>query len=472
MRRLALPVLAALLASAAPLAAPGAAPEAPEPLVVVAHVDVGINPYALDFRWDDPRAFAHPCTYIPAYPCDATALPITLDAPDFATALAADAALWASVQLRTLYWFPGTKVVGAISFNDHGDVPLLDEDGHGTMTASRSAGNSHSLCQDCLFVSVEGLGTQGVTWAAESGFVDVQTNSWGSSAFTVSPGIATPVLAASQRHLVLFASGNGLGGFDGYVSSSTYTMATGGPGAILVGAHDNGHLLAWPGSPPHVIADGFGGWTALRDSIAEVRPDPGACCTSAASPYAAGGAAAIALEARRILGDPGPGVRDGVVARGAPGLVAQGPLADGVFTLQEWKEVVLRTATLRPVEGPDDGLLHWLAAPAPDRVPPMPCDPLADPLVADQCALAWVETWGQNPFCPGCWSTPVRWSSVPGTASVWDREGYGAIDGPSVALAKEVLRGALAMPERPVEDALFQADQALRHAWFFRAPPP
>lgn len=464
---------AVLLATALPMLPTGSSvmPEA-APLVVVAHIDVGINPYSLEFRWNDPRALQHPCTYIPQYPCSAIAVPITLDEPDWDTAFAKDQALWLGLQLRTLYWFPGTKVIGAISYNDHGNIVILDEDGHGTMTASRSAGNTHSLCEECLFVAIEGLGPEGVSFAANSGFVDVQTNSWASGQWiSLNHPYPAILFEASKKHIVLFASGNGFGGFDGYVSNPTYTMPTGAPGVILVGAHDNGRVLTWPGSPPQVIADGYGGWTALRDSVSEVRPDPGACCTSAASPYAAGGAAAIVMEARRILGDPGPGIRNGIVAQGPPDLVPQGPLKDGVFTLDEFRQVFFHTATLRPVEGPDDGLLHWMAQPGVDNLPPFVCDPEENLLAIDTCVTGWIDSWGQNPFCPGCWSTPLEYRSVPGTFSWWDREGYGAIDRVSVGVAQGLLEGRIEMPDRPLEDALYKADQTLRNLWWFRQLP-
>ena len=61
-------------------------------------------------------------------------------------------------------------------------------------------------------------------------------------------------------------------------------------------------------------------------------------CTSSATPFAAGGAARMLLEARRILGDTGTGVTKGVVASGPKGRVKDGPLADGEFTLEEWKK--------------------------------------------------------------------------------------------------------------------------------------
>jgi hypothetical protein len=434
-----------------------------DPLVVVAHVDVGVNPYNIDFRWDDPRAFEPPCTYLPRYPCDAVRLDLHLNEKDFATAFALDQATWLSVQPGVLYWIPGTKIVGAYAFATQGDYFVLDPVGHGTMTASRSAGNSHSLCPTCLFVSVQGLGTDEVQWAANSGFVDVQTNSWGSLLFIDPlPSLAKPIQQAAQKQPVFFASGNGLAGFDGVVGMPTLTMPTGAPDAILVGAHDNGRILTWPGTPPHVIADGYGPWMALYNSTDAVEPNPIACCTSTATPYAAGGAAALVQEARRLLGDPGgEGTTDGVLARAAPGhaVPGSGPLSDGVFTLDELKQVLFHTADLRPGEGPDDGLLHWTADPAAHvgDVAGNPVDYATNP--------------GQNPYCLGCVSTPLPYSAVPTDVSLWANEGYGAIDPASVAQAKAVLRGDAALPARPVEDALYAADQAFREAWFFQKLP-
>jgi hypothetical protein len=454
---------ALLLATALPLApatsTPGlqAGPGPSDPLVVVAHIDVGVNPYHSDFRWDDPRASQHPCTYIAAYPCSAQRVDLHLNEADFATAFNLDRATWQGLHANQLYWFAGTKIIGDIALFGNGPTFLYDDHGHGTMTASRSAGNSHSLCRTCLFVSIEGLGTSGVTWAADSGFVDVQTNSWGYLIFVDPPLLPLANLeltAAARKHVVLFASGNGAAGFQGFVSSPTLVMPTGEPGPILVGAHDNGRVLTWPGSPPHVIADGYAGWTALRDSTTQTRPDPLACCTSAATPYAAGGAAAIISEARRILGDPGPGIANGIVAQGPANLVPQGPLQDGVFTLDDFQAVYFHTATLRPSEGPDDGLLHWAADPA-GSLGNVEGDP-----------VRYVTNPGQNPYCLGCFSTPLRFTDVPTDVSLWDREGYGAIDPTSVALAGRVLRGEVPLPARLAEDALYLADQTFRDVWF------
>src|SRR5205807_4952941 len=172
----------------------------------------------------------------------------------------------------------------------------------------------------------------------------------------------------ARRQMVVVASGNGLE-TQGFAPQPTETDSLGAPGVVLVGGHDNGHVTAWSGAPAQVVADDYGGYSAIRDSLAPMRPDPVACCTSAAAPYAAGGAAAILLEARRILGDTRTGVHNGVVARGPAHLVPSGPLADGIFTLQEWRTVVLHTAESRPLPGRDDGLMQFMGGPAEPKHP-------------------------------------------------------------------------------------------------------
>src|SRR5687767_14099967 len=87
--------------------------------VVIALIDAGVNPYSPAFRDRSPLAYKHPSTYIPGYPKDAIALKITLDKP-FDEALAKDEALWAGVARGKLYWFPGTRIIGGISFGGGG----------------------------------------------------------------------------------------------------------------------------------------------------------------------------------------------------------------------------------------------------------------------------------------------------------------------------------------------------------------
>jgi hypothetical protein len=430
--------------------------------VVIALIDAGVNPYSPAFRDRSPLAHKHPSTYIPGYPKDAIALKITLDEP-FDEALAKDEALWAGVARGKLYWFPGTRIVGGISFGGGGcpnpeapppsgtvsgvpckDHLILDDNGHGTMTASRSGGAPASLAPNARIVEIEGLGAQGVRWAAESGWIDVQSNSWLSLVPQPVPQDTTEAFAeAATKMLTLAASGNGTAFILGAAPTPSFVLATAPAGVILVGAHDNGKMAVWSGSPPHVVADGYAGMTAIFNSVEPMRPDPIACCSSASSPYAAGGAAAIISEARRILGSHETGMEGGIVACGRPGVVASGPLADGDLTLSELREVFFHTAEAHPAEGRDDGEIHWAGDPrAPELTPYGP---------------------GDNPFCIGCTTMPIDWATIPGEGeAAYPLVGYGGINERSVALALDVLRGKADVPSRPNADQQFEADQTLR----------
>jgi hypothetical protein len=388
------------------------------------------------------------------------------------------------VQTGQLYWIPGTKIIGAISMGAGGvtcddpvnappvplvlaelgmeegcpaDTRILDDGGHGTMTASRSAGNSHSLCKECRIVEVEGLGAASLRWVADQPWIDVTSNSW----LSILPAPAEWFLStdrsvgfafryAAERLPTYAASGNGAAYVEGVAPMPTYTLSTAAPGVILVGGHDNGRATLWSGAPPALVADAFGGFAAGYRSTSQVQPDPVACCTSAASPYAAGGGAQVLLEARRILGDTGPHFHDGVLARGPPGRVPAGPLADGVLTLDEFKQVVFHTAQPQLMAGPDDGLLGFTG----DPTQPLPAD------------LLLAYGLGENPFCAGCAALPLDWSLVPPTGATFAQAGYGAVNPASVALAGQVLRGEAAEPARALEDVQYGLDQQVRQAEF------
>jgi hypothetical protein len=467
-------LIASLLLVAALLASPGiaSAKPAPPPQVVIALIDTGINPYSPAFRDHSPLAYKHPSTYIPGYPADVPALRITLDKP-YNVAIKKDANLWDSVEDNQLYWIPGTRIIGAMSVGPGGthcpglvqlpivadEIPgpcverkILDDHGHGTMTASRAAGYPHSLAPNARIVELEGLTPTSLTWEANQGWIDVSSNSWSSTVphpigdalpeSIFGPAIVPAAKYISSRVLTLFASGNGAGGVAGATPTNTYMESTIPAGIVAVGGHDNGHITAWAGNPAHVVADDYGGFRAPKDSEAAMSPDPIACCTSAAAPYAAGGAAAIILQARRILGDHRTGIHNGVVARGKRGVVKSGPLADGVFTLQELKTVLFHTAEQYPRQGRDDGLIQWAGEPrAPDYVAMGP---------------------GANPFCILCTTMPVRWTDVPSGFDQFPYIGYGAINERSLALAMKVLAGKAPLPARPSDDAEYQRDQMLR----------
>ena len=464
-----LAVSLALLVGAvlAPRAGAGHGKSAPAPKTVVALIDTGINPYSPAFRDTSALARRHPSTYLPGYPKEAIALKLTLGVP-YEEAFERDEAIWKTIQPGKLYWIPGTRIVGAISLgagwtscpSPVGVPPvaafvqescpehrILDDHGHGSMTASRAAGAPDSLAPGARIVAIEGLGARSVEWAADQGWIDVQTNSWLSLVPPPVPSEVTEAFSdAAARMLTLAASGNGTAYLAGVAPTPTYLLSTAPPGVVLVGGHDNGKMTLWAGAPPHVVADAYAGMTAIARSVEEMRADPIACCTSAASPYAAGGAAALIAEARRLLRSSSTGVHEGIVACGRPGAVAKGPLEDGIFTLAELKDLFLHTAEALPSEGKHDGAIHWAGDPrAPDYVEHGP---------------------GANPFCAGCTTTPVPWKTLPAAADAYALVGYGGINEHSVAAGLAVLRGEEDLPERPLADAQYAADQQLREEFF------
>lgn len=450
------------------LAGPAAAETSAQ--AVVAFIDTGINPYHLTFRDSSPLAQQHPSTYLPGFPADAQALRLTLDdsVETWEDAVAADCAVWKGVRPGQLYWVPGTKIVGAISFapaanavctaTARSGMPILDLNGHGTMVASRAASIEYGACKSCRVVAVQhpssvnllnpGASTEpsvkSIEWAAaNASWIDAQSNSWGpivpgydptgaAGLLTASPRLVRAVEATSSRHFSAWASGNGAAFRGGVLGHPSLLTPHAAPSAVIVGGHDSGYVNVWPGFPPHVVSDSCASWAARHNKIADSGDSVGGG-TSAATPFVAGGAAQILLEARRILGATSTGVLDGVVASGAAGVVASGPLADGTFTLAEWKRLVFTTATARPVRQYEDG-----------------------------------PTCATGQFGP----TPVQWKDVPAQYPEFLHIGYGAVDTPAVDLAGKVLRGEAPAPDRARTDQYFAADAAARGALHqvFRGP--
>lgn len=331
---------------------------------------------------------------------------------------------------------------------------MLDVDGHGTMTASRAAGRTHGACPGCPVVMTQlGGGNRtidAVRWLGEQArWLDIESHSWGplvplwapstepvlhdvATGAVNNPPFVRAVETSAQQHLAFWASGNGVatrGGVLGHPSQADPHLT---PSVLSVGGHDSGHVMTWGGAPPHLVSDACLSWAAGHASLREEHDQIGSG-TSAATPYVAGGAARLLVQARRILRDGSTGVRgtgpDAVVARGRAGLVRTGPLADGRFTLGEWRRVLLATATARPVAHPDDG-------------------PVCD------------YNWG--PWA----STPILWKDVPEAFPEHLNIGYGAVDPPAWALAAAVLRGEVDLPDRSRTDEFFAHDGEVRSATY------
>ncbi|MDQ4035679.1 MAG: S8 family serine peptidase, partial [Chloroflexota bacterium] len=405
------------------------------PVTVIGIADTGINPYHLEFSADtypDPDVLAltenftrHPSEYIPGYPADAAAIPITLGEGYFP---AADEPLWTTDNLQegTLYWIPGTKIIGAWDAGNAASLtedlvdgrpdshPILDENGHGSGSASVSAGNRYGYCPSCLLVVVESLDE---TVATRFDWVDITSHSFGYIAglpFGLIEGANEVTRDAVERgQTVLFAAGNGIGNaFD--VPIATYGSDQTGPDwNITVGAvrRDNQRAVVGDGIPVHLSAWGDGNLpSACRTGTV------GQCAfggTSAATPYTAGIFGSVLTDVRRVLGDGAAGQEPGqVVANGVP--VAESVyLEDGALTRAELREAVLKTAYPLNTEN----------APSPFPYP------ATAPHTGDANVLF---------------------------------EGYGAATPNGADRAVAVLLGDMPMPERPFEDGFFALDRQLR----------
>lgn len=437
----------------------------PRPQAVVSLLDTGINPYHQAFRWDDPRAESHPSTYIPGYPEDAQRLDLSLDADNWSAAVRADCPdVWSEIETRQLYWIPGTKIVGAITFEgdplDCSEDPeeasasrILDISGHGTMTASRAAGNTYGACPDCYIVSIETLGEEAVTWAGEqASWIDLQSNSWApilpgwapegdivAYDLVNDPSFVRAVEQAARKHLALWASGNGAANRLGAVGHPTLLDPHFTPSVVIVGGHDSGYVATWPSFPPHVVSDACDSWAAYHDSMDESDATVGSG-TSGAAPYVAGKAAGMLLHARRMLDHTDTGLADGVAASGTAAVdPSQGPLTDGVLNRTEWRSLVLKTAQQRPqrehADGPRCGIVEGLVL------------------------------YG---------STPVKWEDVPESYPAYLHIGYGAVNNASTERALHVLEGTEPLPQRPDASAYFAVDRTARETtypvWTAQAP--
>lgn len=439
------------------------------PKSVISFIDSGINPYHEVFRDPSPWAYEHPSTYIPGYPSDAIALPITLpplgEEADWVELVQQDCELWRSVELGRLYWFPGTRIIGGISFLpatwgscstvSTSGAKILDYGGHGTMVASRGASSTYGAClaTDCRIVAVQrpsavSTGNPGastdqavaaVRWAADnSSWIDGQSNSWGPVAplweptgqaglVTASPELVQAVEHANTRHASFWASGNGAAFRGGVVGHPTLLAPHFGISGFIVGGHDSGYMNLWPGFSAHVVADSCAAWGAVQTSTAQSGSTV-AGGTSGATPFVAGGAAKLLLEARRILGDLETGVSPGnVLASGPAGLAPTEPLADGILTRDEFRAVLLKTATARPGVQWEDG-----------------------------------PTCGLGNSSP----TPVKWTDVPAQYPEYIQIGFGAVDRVAQELAVRVLHGESPLPNRATTDQFFAADDQVRRGLY------
>lgn len=431
------------------------APEVPteEPAVVIAVIDTGINFYHEEYQAPDRWTAEDPGENATAQEDDADlarvheelglgadAVPLTLDEGDWDQAVEEDWEGLMEMERETLYTFPGTKILGAISFNDQpDDWPLiLDRPGsytHGTMTTSRAVGNTVSIGGDdpgIWLVKVQGFDTAALEWVAQQDWIDIASISAGLSPLAIFPAApnaldegAIETYQELAREKPFFASsGNGVANVGAAGYPSWLRGASGAPDVVSVGATDNDHMTQWHNQDPYIAADGCSNPAAPADTTDEVTNSGGG--TSSATPFSAGGGAAMLLEARRMLNDTEIGPRfdedrtrpddawdsqnsrdaQVILAEGDPP-VDEGPLADGVFTMREFKDVLYHTALETPVETDSDGEHCANGALPPDAVPEN----------------------ARFPFI-----------------------GYGEVNALSIEHALDVLSGDEPLPDRPLDD--------------------
>ena len=417
-----------------------------KPFVVIALIDSGINPYHQDFR--APEFVHHPSKYIEGYPRDAKAFDLSLgtaDAKGYEAARGADDIDWARIQEGELRWFPGTRIIGGISLGSGDTVSpwvgrkILDDQGHGTGTASVAAGQFFGSNPNALIVEVESLGEASLNWATQQKWIDIVSNSWGAPANLPTGDPATTKTATERGQSIVFSAGNGATNTNSSAvfppggpvedpckcktpdSDNSMTDAWSGPAwQLTIGAVSpiNGQDHWWHSYPVDVSSFGSK-WRAAGAFGIEIRPDEDNVetrdfgGTSCAAPITSGVLSRIILEAREILGDTTGGQRpDQAVAVGPKSRAPKkGPLADGVLTRLEAEEIVQKTAFPTPAD--------------PEKI---------------------------------MWDYAIR----PTTEAYYIHQGYGVVDRNSLALARKVLVGTEDLPARPEADQWIQAMDAIR----------
>lgn len=398
--------------------------------VVIALVDTGVNPYHVTFRREGMDV--HPSTYVNGYPADAPALVLSHGAPRYGLARGTDdAGVWSQVQPNTLYWVPGSNIVGAISVRDLGDGgwaprPVIDDSGHGTGVASvsgggaRARGGVYGSNPEALIVVVEGFGDASVQWVQSQPWIDFVSGSYGDPYALPVGGINggnehryTRPFVLEDHRTACFSGGNGLSKTGLPPDRWSSIRPTSGPSwVVTVGAASprNGQDYWWHSLPVDVISYGNHWPAADPFSIDGEMVFSG---TSNASPLTCGVLSAALLAARRALGDTAEGIHAGGPASGVP--YPSPALVDGLLTRIELQDAVFKTAE------------------------PVPFDP---------------STLGSD---PGVWPT---------TPASWAYQGYGLVNAASGLRAAEVLLGLRPLPDRSDVDAFIAAADAVRDVFF------
>ena len=328
---LALPVVAGVLpqAAAAPkpdkeckpikkcVSEPAPTPAPVAPRVVVADVDSGINPYHEEFYRGPSEVTPDVLAEFPGVQT------ITLTRTGkFDQDLAADKAVWDSIELGKPYWFAGTNIIG-ISFDASTPTKILADEGeeHGVGTASAVLDAN----PEAIVYFVEGISAESETHAFTHPAVDVVTTSYG---FPGSPPVPfhlensyKGVVELGKLHFGAADNSPALSPPDG-TSGPWWTIGVAGFHEDTSGGRE---LLS--GNLVDVVSDFTQSLPYCSDC--ESGRDEFVSGTSFATPRSAGTASKILLEARRAAGHVGGPLVQG----GAAPLMVSG----GGFELTGWE---------------------------------------------------------------------------------------------------------------------------------------
>ncbi|MDP3713464.1 MAG: S8/S53 family peptidase [Mycobacteriales bacterium] len=357
-----------------------------EDMVVVAVLDSGMSPYHLDYRAsempqaktaskaDDLPLSKAPHTWVEGFPSTTSfasygATRLTLDTEPTARMDALqqeDADAWDELQTSEVgkplhyTWFPGTKVIGAVSFSD--TKPLVYGTGggeHGQGTSSVSVGNRFGSCPECLLVFLQTPDAAsyeaGIQWAQKQPWIDAISVSLGINASGVvrdriyeGSDVQLARQAVERGQTAFFSGGNGLE--NAFVApQSTLLNSQNGPDwAVTVGAIDpSGNNFSGNGKPTEIASLGLGYPSSYTSTTISNGGDFSG--TSNATPVIAGTYARALWKARTALAGASRVQSKGVIAKGpklACGAARRGcELGDGVLTQPELLERLYKGAT-------------------------------------------------------------------------------------------------------------------------------
>jgi hypothetical protein len=276
-------------------------------------------------------------------------------------------------------YFPGTKIIGAVTFQNNPNH-YANDSSHGVGTTSSVVGNLHGTCPECLLVFINTgdspqEGEAAIDWVMDQPWIDAISNSYGyATAYRdrIYDGSNTALQAkASERgQTIFFSAGNGNDGAFIVPNTTEYSSQEGPDWIVTVGAvsppeggfygpaidnsDSDGQSASYTGAgkPSDIAGIGADYPTAYGSKSIGGTGASGFGGTSNATPQVAGYYGRALYMARKALTGPSRGQGGGVVASGPP--VACGAvrpdceLADGKLTAAELRTRLFHGAVHTP----------------------------------------------------------------------------------------------------------------------------